>query len=395
MRSWAGALLLLLLACKPASEPGAPPVARVVRRELTAAVRATGAVKPQVGAEVRVGARISGRVVRLHANIKDVVQKGQVIAELEKEELEAAVAQRRAELQVVEVRLAALEKLFPCEVEKAEADMARWDASQVLARKELERQDGLLRQEFISQHARDQSQERLLVAQAQHAVARKSLELLRGRNAEDVRLARAELERAKAALAASEVQLSYTVIRAPISGVVGSVSTQEGETVAAGLNAPTFVTVVDLGRLQVDAYVDEVDIGRVKTGQRAVFTVDAFPSQDFEGKLVAIYPKPVVVDNVVKYVVAIEVATAYEGRLRPEMTANVSVQLEKRTGLAVPVKAVKRESGQYVVYVKSDGRVEARGVKVGWRDGPWVEIGAGLEEGQEVLLEVPEEGPRG
>lgn len=388
------ALLILLASCGESGpeKPAGPTSARAERRELTSAVRATGAVKPQVGAEVRVGARISGRVVRLHANIKDVVQKGQVIAELEKEELEAALAQRRAEAQAAEVRLGTLEKLFPREVEKAEAETARWEASGVLAKKELERQEGLLRQEFISQQVRDQAEERMLVAQAQLTVAKKTLELLRARNVEDVRQARADLERARAALAAAEVQLSYTVIRAPLSGVIGSVSTQEGETVAAGLNAPTFVTIVDLGRLQVDAYVDEVDIGKVKIGQKAVFTVDAFPSQDFEGKLVAIYPKPVVIDNVVKYVVALEIATPYEGRLRPEMTANVSVQLERRRGLAVPARAVKRESGQSVVYVKASGRVEARVVKTGWKDGPWVEVTSGLEEGQEVLVEAPEAG---
>jgi multidrug efflux pump subunit AcrA (membrane-fusion protein) len=386
-------LALVLLGGCGGPEGAAPAAtARVARRELTATVRATGAVKPQVGAEVRVGSRISGRVTRLHANIKDEVRKDQVLAELEKEELEAAVAQRKAEVLVAEARLSTLEKVLPREVERAEAEVVRWQATETLSRKELERQDDLLRQEFTTPQARDQAQERLLVAQAQLLAARKAFDLLRARVEEDLKQARAELERARAVLASAEVQLSYTVIRAPISGVIGSVSTQEGETVAAGLNAPTFVTVVDLRRLQVDAYVDEVDIGKVRTGLAAAFSVEAFPAQEFEGKVVAIYPKPVLVDNVVKYVVAIEIGTAYEGMLRPEMTASVGIRIESRRGLAIPSRAVKREQGQNVVYVPSGG---TRPVKLGWKDGPWVEVVSGLEEGQEVLLEVPLPGGSG
>jgi HlyD family secretion protein len=190
----------------------------------------------------------------------------------------------------------------------------------------------------------------------------------------------------------AEIQLSYAVITAPIAGVIGSVSTQEGETVAAGLSAPTFVTIIDLGRLQVEAYVDEVDIGKIKTGQRAVFTVDAFPADDFEGRVMAIYPKATIQDNVVKYVVALEIVSSYEGRLRPDMTASVSLQLEARDVLAIPAREVRREAGRHVVYVSAKGRTAPREVRLGWKDGPWVEIAGGLTAGEEVLLDLPETG---
>ena len=379
--------LCLAAGCSPAPEAAPPiPRAKAVRRTFASTVLAIGAVRPQVGAEVRVGSRISGRVERLHANLRDSVKKGQVIAELEKAELEAVAAERRAEVLRAEARLSSVEKVYPRELEKAEAEVAQRTATEVLARKDLERQDDLLKQEFTTNQARDQAQERLLVAQAQLQVARKSHDLVRTQYDEAAKEARAELERARAALLGAEVQLSYAVIRTPISGVVASVSTQEGETIAAGLSAPTFVTIVDLSRLQVEAFVDETDIGKVKVGQRVVFTVDAFPAMEFEGKVVALYPKAVVQDNVVKYVVAVEIAGAYEGRLRPEMTASVTIHLESRTALAIPSKAVKREQGRNVVYVGK----EARPVRLGWKDGPWVEVAAGLEEGQEVMLEIPE-----
>jgi multidrug efflux pump subunit AcrA (membrane-fusion protein) len=160
--------------------------------------------------------------------------------------------------------------------------------------------------------------------------------------------------------------------------------------VAAGMQAPTFVTIIDLKRVQVDAYVDEVDIGKVKIGQRAVFSVDAFPAMDFEGKVSAIYPKAVIQDNVVNYDVVVDIETPYHGLLRPEMTASVSIFLERREDvLAVPAKAVQRERGKNVVYVIADDRTDPREIKAGWRDGQWIEVASGLEEGDTVLLASP------
>ena len=367
-----------------------PVTAKVVRRDLASTVLATGVVKPQVGAEVRVGARISGKVERLFANIGDVVKKGQVIAQLEKADLEARVNERTAELQMVEAKLAAVKSLRPREIEKAQADVDQWLATVELNRKELGRQEELLKQDFTSEQARDRAKEQLAVSEAHLASVRKALELAQTGYEEDLRQAVADLERAKAVLANDRVQLSYATITAPIDGVIGSVSTQEGETVAAGLNAPTFVTIIDLARLQVDTFVDEVDIGKVKPGQAATFTVDSFPSREFAGKVVAIYPKAVLQENVVNYDVVVKITDPYDGLLRPEMTASVTISLEARKNvLTLPLKAVKRERGKSVVYLMSSGSPQPREVKIGWKDSQWVEILSGLDEGQTVLLESP------
>ena len=370
--------------------PAAPATATVARRDFTASVLATGAVKPQVGSEVRVGCRISGKVERLFANIGDVVKKGQTIAELEKADLEATVAERQAERRLAEAKLGAIEALAPREIEKAEADVAQYEATAALARKAFDRESQLTTQGFTSQEVRDQCQERLAVAEANLLAARKALELAKSRYTEDAKQARADAERAKAALDNAQVQRSYATIVAPLAGVIASVSTQEGETVAAGLNAPTFVTIINLDRLQVDAFVDEVDIGKIRVGQRAVFTVDAFPAKEFEGKVAAIYPKAVIQENVVNYDTVIEITSPYSGLLRPEMTASVTILLEARSGvLAIPAKAVKRLRGKTVIYVPGAGGPEPREVKVGWKDGPWLEVVSGLNEGEAVLLEAP------
>jgi len=364
-------------------------VVTVAPRTFTATVVAIGAVKPQIGAEVRVGSRVSGRVWRLRANIGDRVEKGAVLAELETAELDAVLAQRTAELKLVEAKRAALEALAPDEQARARAGVTRSEAEAKLAGEELRRQQALLEKGLVPRATADAARDRHAVAQADLDSARRALDLVRAELPEERKQADADIERARAALESASVDRAFTVLRAPISGVVASVSTQEGETVAAGLSAPTFVTIIDLERLQLNAYVDEVDIGKIMAGQSVTFTVDAFPARDFTGKVTAIYPGATIQDNVVKYVVAVDIADTYGGLLRPEMTASVRIQLEERTALAVPTRAIRQEDRRSVVYVVEGEASVARPVRPGWRDGPWTELAEGVSAGERILVEAP------
>ena len=328
----------------------APSTVVVTRRDFSSTVTAIGAVKPQIGAEVRVGARISGKLERLPANIGDRVTKGQILAELESADLRAAVARHEAAVAVAREQIADAE--------------ARAKLSETVH----QRQERLMTIGGTSQQLVDEA-----LRERQSAAA-------------GVQIARMELELAQAQLREFQVTLSYATIAAPIAGVIASVTTQEGETVAAGLNAPTFVTVVDLERLQVNAFVDEVDIGKIQIGQRVAFNVDAFPAQDFTGQVAAIYPTATILDNVVKYVVAIAIDDERRGLLRPEMTANIRIKLEARTVLAIPARAIRQEGGRNIVSVSTDTGSENRAIRVGWRDGPWAEIVEGLLEGERILL---------
>jgi macrolide-specific efflux system membrane fusion protein len=389
------AIMLALVGCGGAVASSSDDVVTVERRAFSTSVLAVGAVKAQIGAEVRVGSRISGRVQRLAANIGDAVREGQVLAQLETEELDALVAQRRAELTLAESRLTSIDRMGPDEIGRAEADLRRFEASAQLTRLELQRQQALLKERVSTASEVETARERDLVAQAGREAAMRALDLMRVGNAERRVQAVAELERARASLSSALVELSFTTWRAPISGVVASVATQEGETVAAGLNAPTFVTIVDLDRLQVNAYVDEVDIGRVAPGQAATFTVDAYPSRDFSGSVTAVYPSATIQDNVVKYVVAIELDGNPDRLLRPEMTASVRIQFESRQALAIPVRSIARDSGSTVVFVPGDDGVERRAVRLGWRDGAWAEVVEGLSEGERILRDPPQQGTGG
>ena len=336
-----------------AGQGSAPETAKVIRRNFSTTVLATGAVKPQVGAEVRVGARISGSVEHLYANIGDHVKKGQVIAELEKADLEAAVAKARAEVKVAEARVADAESRVK------------------LADLQYRRQQNLIKDDFTSRQAVDKA---LNEKESAHAA---------------LNLARKQLDAARAALQEARVKLSYATIRAPISGVIASVSTQQGETVAAGLNAPTFVTIIDLNRIQVDAFVDETDIGRVKVGQRATFTVDAYPNKEFEGVVSAIYPKAIIQDNVVNYDVVIDIHSPFKNLLRPDMTTSVIIYQKERKGvLMIPRKALIREGGRKFVLVKKAGVPPyKKEVKTGMSNGRYIEITSGLHEGDTVVIE--------
>jgi len=326
---------------------------KVIRHDVSSTVLATGAVKPQVGAEVRVGARISGKVERLYANIGDDVRKGQVIAELEKADLEASVAKAQAEVKV------------------AEAKVADATARTKLADLDWQRQQNLIKKDFTSQQAVDKA-----LKEKESALA-------------GLNLVEKQLDAARAALKEAQVKLSYATITAPISGVIASVSTQQGETVAAGLNAPTFVTIIDLNRIQVDAFVDETDIGKVKVSQRAAFTVDTYPSKNFEGVVSAIYPKAIIQDNVVNYDVVIDIKSPFKNLLRPDMTASVTIYQAVRKGvLMIPQKAVLRESGRKFVLVKlPDDTLQKKTIKTGISSGRNIEIISGLSEGDAVVIE--------
>jgi macrolide-specific efflux system membrane fusion protein len=199
--------------------------------------------------------------------------------------------------------------------------------------------------------------------------------------------AAARVRQAEAALESAQIQLGYTRITAPIGGVVASVSTQVGETVAASFASPTFVTIIDLDRLEVWAYVDETDIGRVQVGQRATFTVDTYLDTDFGGTVTAIQPAAVIIDNVVNYVTLIEIGPTNGKILRPEMTTSVNIILEGLDDvLALPNGAVRRDSEGAFAYVPGPTGPERRAIRTGYRGSDFTEVLEGLEEGDVVLV---------
>lgn len=318
-------------------DPGSLESVRVTRRDVGTGVKATGVIKPMIGAEVNVGSSVSGVVMRLFVQIGDRVDKGQLLAELDSRALTARRDADAAALQVAQANL-----------DYAEVDFRRkrqLNEAQIVSRSEL-----------------DLASKAFAVAEQQR-------------------------DQARATLADSTTQLGYTQVFAPIAGTVSAVSTQEGETVAASFATPTFVTLLDLSKLEVWAYVDETDIGRIRKGEHARFTVDTYGDREFDGTVTSIHPKAEIRDNVVDYVVVVRFTAPRAFVLRPEMTTTVSIDLDRHAhALAVPVRAVRREGNRTFVLCRNHGRTEPRWVTTGIRDEGYWEVIAGLREGEEVVI---------
>lgn len=307
--------------------------------EMKTQVNATGIVRLKTGAEVRVGAQVSGIVRRLFVTVGSRVRKGEVIAEIDSRPIEARVQQAQAQL--------------------AQAAVTE------------------------SKAALDESRSRQLfdagiIAKQQYDDARAALAA-----------AKATVATARSGVAEASVDLDYTAIRAPIRGTVASVSTQQGETVAASFATPTFVTIIQKDALEVVAMVDEADIGNVRPGERATFTTETWPNHEFVGTVERIAPAATIISGVVNYEVAIAIRRDVK-LLKPDMTSNVNIVTAERRTLVVPAACVHRDGdGSYVLIQGKAGATVRTRVTVGNKSGGQVEIASGLDPGTRVL--EPEE----
>jgi len=264
----------------------------VDRGPIVAKVTATGTLSALV--TVQVGTQVSGRIKQINVDFNSPVKKGQVIAKIEPALFEAALESARANYLAAQGTVAKLE---------AQADNAK---------AQFDRATALF--------------DRKAIAQADLDTARATMKAANG----DVTASRGNMEQAKAALHQAQVNLDYTTIISPTTGVVISRSVDVGQTVAASLSAPTlFLIAEDLTKMQVDTSVAEADIGKLKADMDATFTVDAYPSRTFKGKIRQIRNAPQTLQNVVTYDAVIDVSNP-DLALRPGMTANITFIYDHR-----------------------------------------------------------------
>ncbi len=367
----------------------------VEKKDMKKTILATGTVKPMVGAEVKVGARVSGKVERLFVKVGDYIEKDQLIAIVEHDDLVAKVEQAQANLNAEKARLIAIEQTSPQEIKKLQADVDAATFRLKLAEANFKRDESLLKKGIVSPEKYDASLKELEVFKAELRSKQENLTYTKTKFKNDLNIARTKVVQAEASLKEIKIDLSYSTIRSPISGIIASISTQEGETVAAELNSPTFVNIIDMDRLQINAFVDETDIGYVKRNQEARFTVDTYPGEIFKGTVKDIYPKAVIQENVVNYEVIIDIPDSAMNKLRPEMTTSVTIVIDERKGvLAVPKGAIKRNGKNSFVLVKNAGPGNPskkkppvkKDVKIGWRDEGYIEIREGLKLGDVVFI---------
>ena len=357
----------------------------VIRKDIYQKVLATGTVTLKTGAEVKIGARISGQLEKLMVKIGDIVRAGDIIATIEHEDLLARVAQFTADLKAEEARLKKIKEEGPLEINKLKAGLEELNVQISLAQKMLSRNQALRKKGIVSESVVDEADERLLVLNAQINLVEEEIKLEEVRLQNDISLQDAKVEKAVANILEEETQLSYATVTAPIDGVVAFISTQEGETVVASMSAPTFVTLIDLKKIEVTAFVDETDIGKIQERQKVKFTVDAFPKKFFDAEIREIRPKAVIKDNVVNYEVMLEISKKNISLLRPEMTANIVVTTGVHENvLVVPRGAVKRSGKKSFAVMKMEVALSEKLIELGWRDGDAQEVISGLNDGDEV-----------
>jgi HlyD family secretion protein len=357
------ALMVLLFLVRQCRNGGAAnfQTTTITRGPITQAVTATGTLNPVVN--VQVGSQVSGNISKLFVDFNSQVKAGQVVAQIDPSLFQAAVTQ-------------------------AEGDLASAQAALDLARVNAKRTQELFAKKNSSQQDVDQAMATLHQAEA------------------NVKIKQGALDKTKA-------DLDHCTITSPIDGVVISRSVDVGQTVAASLQAPVIFQIAnDLTKMQIDSNVAEADVGAVEVGQTVDFTVDAFPTRTFHGRVVQVRNAPITVQNVVTYDTVIGVSNP-DLKLKPGMTANVSIIIAHKddvlqiknaalryrppeAGSAQPPRSKSSPGSQRLtgarerrtertVYTLSFGRPKAIPIKTGISDGIVTEVTDGLKEGDQVV----------
>lgn len=356
------ALLIILFVVRRCTHSSASgyQTATVTQAPITQLVTATGTLNPVVN--VQVGSQVSGNIQKLFADFNSQVKAGQTVAQIDPMLFQAAVTQ-------------------------AEGDVANAQAALELAKVNASRTQALFNQKNSSQQDLDTATANLHQAEA------------------NVKIKQGALDKAKA-------DLDHCTITSPIDGVVISRSVDVGQTVAASLQAPVIFQIAnDLTKMQIDSNVAEADVGAVSVDQDVDFTVDAFPTRTFHGKVVQVRNAPITVQNVVTYDTVIGVNNS-DLKLKPGMTANVAIIIAHKDNVVLiknaalryrPVDAAANQpkptsspSGQRptaarerkperTVYVLSYGRPKPVQIKTGISDGIVTEVTEGLKEGDTVV----------
>jgi len=401
--------------------------AAIDRGDIEAAITATGSVNAVK--TVQVGSQVSGNILALYADFNTKVKAGQLVARIDPAIFQARVDQDRAAVDsakaaVVSAR-ASIAKAAS-DIAGAEANVASQKANLVHAqsavtdaktkndrRVEMVKQGLIAREEADTYQATyDQAVASLDAAQSSVTAAQSSVVSAQAQKEvmqTQLDQANSQVQQATATLQQAQLDLAHTQILAPVDGTVISRNMDVGQTVAASFQAPTIFQIAqDLTKMQVDTNVDESDVGPIRMGQSANFTVDAYPGMTFPGVVTQIRQAPINVQNVITYDVVVEVSNP-DLKLFPGMTANVKIvtgrsehalrmpvaALRFHPAAATPADAAKGQGkpgarkgggpGQQAVYVLDQGNLKRTPVKLGLSDGNYTEVLSGLNEGQQIV----------
>ncbi|HEY6180958.1 MAG TPA: efflux RND transporter periplasmic adaptor subunit [Terriglobales bacterium] len=358
-------------------------LAKVERHDLAKSVVATGKVQPITNVEIK--SKASGIVKKLFVDASDKIKKGQLLAQLDKEEIQAQVEQGHAALAASQASLTGAQ----ADYERAKVDAEGPDVP--LLKRAYDRAVGMQKDGVVSASALEDAQKNYEMALNKQNVSKAQLSVLKARIAQS----QAQVARDQANLRQLEEQLSYTDITAPIDGVLLSRDVEIGDAVSSilvlGSSATLVMTLGDTSEVYVKGKVDESDIGKVYLGQPARIKVESFKDKTFEGKVTKISPLGVEKDNVTTFEVRVSINNP-GGELKAAMTANAEIILEEHKNvLQIPEGAIiydkdKKASVEVPDPKGKDGKKKVA-VNIGISNGAKTEVLSGLKENDEVVLQ--------
>jgi len=358
-------------------------LAKVEKGDLAKSVVATGKVTPITKVEVK--SKASGIVKKLLVDYGDRVKKGQLLAQLDKVEIEAQVAQSRAALDAAQANLTSSQADF----ERAKVDAEGPDVP--LLKRAYDRAQGMAKDGVVSASALDDAEKNYEMSLNKQNVSKAQVTVLKAKIAQS----KAQVAQDQANLTQLEEQLSYTDIVSPIDGIVLSRDVEMGDAVSSilvlGSSATLVMTLGDTSEVYVKGKVDESDIGKVYLGQPARIKVESFKDKTFLGKVTRIAPLGVEKDNVTTFEVRVSIDNP-GGELKANMTANAEILLEEhKKVLTVPEQAVLYDKDRSAsVEIPDPSQKSGRKkvpIKVGISNGTKTEILAGLKTGDPVILQ--------
>src|SRR5579864_103986 len=377
------AVVGLIAAARGGTKIDPSKLAKVERGDLAKSVVATGKVEPITKVEIK--SKASGIVKKLYIDAGDRVKKGQLLAELDKEEIAARVAQAKAK----EEASAASAKGTEADLERAKVDAEGPDVP--MLKRAYERAQGMAKEGVVSASALDDAQKNYELALNKQNVAKAQLQVLKAK----IGQAQAQVVQDHANLTQLEEQLSYTTITSPIDGIILSRDVEVGDAVSSilvlGSTATLIMTEGDTSEVYVKGKVDESDIGKVYLGQPARIKVESFKDKTFNGKVTKISPMGVEKDNVTTFEVRVSIDNP-GGELKTTMTANAEIILEEHFNvLTVPEAAMiyDKDKNAFVEVVDPKAKDGKRKVSVtaGISNGSKTEVLSGLKENEQVVLQ--------
>ncbi|HEV3253608.1 MAG TPA: efflux RND transporter periplasmic adaptor subunit [Candidatus Acidoferrales bacterium] len=373
----------LTAALRPSREIDPSKLAAVDKGDIARSVVATGKIEPVTKVEVK--SKASGIVKKIYVDYGDRVKAGQLLVELDKEQLQASVRESTANLEAAKAALQSAQAAY----ERNMVDAQGPDVP--FLKSAADRAHGLLRDGLIAQSVMEDAEKayQMGVNKQQSAQANAAM------SKADVAKARAQVAQAQASLERAEEDLQYSTITSPMDGLVLSRDVEVGDAVSSilvlGSQATLVMTLGDTSEVYVLGKVDEADIGKVYLAQAAHIVVESFKDKKFDGKVTKISPLGVDKDNVTTFEVRVSIQNP-GGELRANMSANAEIILEEKHGvLLIPEGAVvydkDRNTSVEVPDLKADNGRRKVPVKLGISNGVKAEIASGLQEGQKVVLQ--------